>query len=293
VKIANINMKIARQVVLIDGWWIIFGKGWTGEHELAVRFFTGRRKNTETFPVLKGIIGKHPNITMNAKLIISLSCFAAVTLTASLVNADPRGGGGGRGGGHIMSMPARGGATFSRGTSGTSRNWNGGNWNGGNWNGGNWSGRNWSGGNWNRNWNNHHHNNSDVIFIGDFGFPFWGWGWGYPYGYYGGYGYGYPYGYGYGYGYDYYSQPAYGYGYGNQGYGYGNQGYGYGNSQPGYRYGNGNGNGSSVVQLQRRLARAGYYHGAIDGIMGPETRRAIRAYERSYNVRQYGMIDRY
>jgi peptidoglycan hydrolase-like protein with peptidoglycan-binding domain len=35
-----------------------------------------------------------------------------------------------------------------------------------------------------------------------------------------------------------------------------------------------------VAELQSRLASAGYYHGAIDGIMGPATRRAIRAYER-------------
>src|SRR5262249_27963547 len=94
-----------------------------------------------------------------------------------------------------------------------------------------------------------HFNN--VVFIGDFGFPWWwGWGWGpwwgggwgYPYGYYGGYNYG----------------------------GYGS-GYGYGNSS-----------GSRVAELQSRLARAGYYHGAIDGIMGPATRRAIRAYERDH-----------
>jgi peptidoglycan hydrolase-like protein with peptidoglycan-binding domain len=35
-------------------------------------------------------------------------------------------------------------------------------------------------------------------------------------------------------------------------------------------------------ELQRRLARAGYYHGAIDGILGPQTRRAIQAYERDH-----------
>jgi peptidoglycan hydrolase-like protein with peptidoglycan-binding domain len=35
-----------------------------------------------------------------------------------------------------------------------------------------------------------------------------------------------------------------------------------------------------VAELQSRLARAGYYHGSNDGIMGPATRRAIRAYER-------------
>jgi len=90
-----------------------------------------------------------------------------------------------------------------------------------------------------------------FIFIGNFGFPGWwgwgpwwggGWGWGYPYGYYGGYNYG----------------------------GYGS-GYGYGDST-----------GSRVAELQSRLARAGYYHGAIDGIMGPATRRAIRAYERDH-----------
>jgi hypothetical protein len=105
-----------------------------------------------------------------------------------------------------------------------------------------------------------HFNN--VVFIGDFSFPWWwgwgsgpwwggGWGWGYPYGYYG-----YPYGY-------------YGYGYGDYG-GYGS-GYGYGDSS-----------GSRVAELQSRLARAGYYYGSIDGIMGPATRRAIRAYERDH-----------
>jgi hypothetical protein len=93
---------------------------------------------------------------------------------------------------------------------------------------------------------NHFNHFNNVIFIGDFGFPWWwGWGWGpwwgsgwgYPYGYYGGYG----------------------------------SGYGYGDSS-----------GSRVAELQRRLASAGYYHGAIDGILGPATRRAIRAYERDH-----------
>jgi hypothetical protein len=207
---------------------------------------------------------------MNANLILFLSCSAAVTLAASGANADPRRGGGGRGAGHIRSMPARGGATFSRGTSGTFRNWSG----------RNWSGRNWSGGNWSGDWRRHGFSNDQSIFIGGFGFPFYSYPYyGYPYDYYG---YGsYPYGYysPYGYNnYDYSSSPAYGYSYyGDQGYGdqgYGDQGYG----DQGY------GDQSSIAQLQRRLARAGYYHGAIDGIMGPETRRAIRAYERSYGA---------
>jgi hypothetical protein len=93
---------------------------------------------------------------------------------------------------------------------------------------------------------NHFNHFNDVVFIGNFGFPWWwgwgwgpwsGWGWGYPYGYYGGYG----------------------------------SGYGYGDSS-----------GSRVAELQSRLTSAGYYHGAIDGIMGPATRRAIRAYERDH-----------
>src|SRR5713101_1286022 len=213
---------------------------------------------------------------MNAKLILFLSCFAAATLAASGANADPRRGGGDRRGGHIRSMPPRGGATFSRGTSGTFRNW---------------SGRNWSG-----DWRRNRFSNNQSIFIGGFGFPFF---YGYPYsGYYPyDYGYGYDSGYNsygyyspYGYGNNYYSQPAYGYGdqgygSGDQSYGYGNQGYGSGDQ--GYGSGNqgyGSGDRSSIAQLQRRLARAGYYHGAIDGIMGPETRRAVRAYERSYGA---------
>jgi len=214
---------------------------------------------------------------MNTKLVLFLSCFAAVALTASAVNADPRGGGHGR---HFSSM-SRGGQTFTR---------SGATFSGQNWSGRNWSGRNWSGSNWSGDWRHHHRFSSDqFIFLGGFGFPFFG----YPYyGYYP-YDYGYGYGYGYPYGYDYYGGSAYGYGYGygDQGYGYGDQGYGYNDQR--YGYGGRNRGGSSVGQLQRRLARAGYYHGAIDGIMGPETRRAIRAYERSHNEREYGTTDRY
>src|SRR6266536_1479882 len=61
-------------------------------------------------------------------------------------------------------------------------------------------------------------------------------------------------------------------------YGYSDYGYGYGNAR--------------VVEVQRQLARAGYYHGVIDGIMGPQTRRAIRAYERDHNMPAYGVIDK-
>src|SRR6266699_5024185 len=110
---------------------------------------------------------------MNAKLILFLSFFAAVTLTTSAVSANQRGG---HGGGHVNSMPPRGGHTFTRGgstfsggKSGTYRNWNGGNWSGRNWSGRNWSWQGWGGGNW-----RHHHTNNNNILIGSFSFPFWG-----------------------------------------------------------------------------------------------------------------------
>jgi len=139
-----------------------------------------------------------------------------------------------------------------------------------NWNG-TWGW--WNGGRW---W----FPTSNVVFIGGFGFPWWwGWGWGpwswgwsgYPSGFYG-----------YGSQYGYYGD----YGYGNP-YGY-YGGYGYGN--PGYSYGNGYGNAgqyssatrSRVAQLQQRLTRAGYYHGSIDGVLGPQTQQAIRAYEEDH-----------
>jgi hypothetical protein len=85
-----------------------------------------------------------------------------------------------------------------------------------------------------------------------FGYPYYSYGYGYPYG-------GYPSNYNYGL---YYSSPSYG------------------------AYGN----GSVVITVQSRLARAGYYHGVIDGIMGPETSFAISAYERNHGLRVDGTI---
>ncbi len=101
---------------------------------------------------------------------------------------------------------------------------------------------------------------------------------GYPsYSYGPSFGFGYPYSsYGYGYPYDYYGgYPS------NYNYGY------YGYSQPGYTT---YGNGSVVITVQSRLARAGYYHGPIDGVMGPATSYAIRAYERNHGLRVDGVI---
>ncbi|HEV2097161.1 MAG TPA: peptidoglycan-binding domain-containing protein [Chthoniobacterales bacterium] len=47
---------------------------------------------------------------------------------------------------------------------------------------------------------------------------------------------------------------------------------------------------SVIVQVQRRLASAGYYRGAIDGVIGSGTRRAIRSYERSHGLPADGAL---
>jgi hypothetical protein len=107
--------------------------------------------------------------------------------------------------------------------------------------------------------------------------------------------------YGYGYGYPYYSygpsvsfgfgSPYYSYGYYPYDYYYGsyphNYSYGYYYNQPGYST---YANSSVVIAVQTRLARAGYYHGVIDGAMGPRTRYAIQAYERDRDLRVDGTI---
>jgi len=191
-----------------------------------------------------------------------LVCFIVVMLATSMATAGTY---------HGHFTPAQGG--FVRNGTGS---FHGGNWNG-NWNGGNW--------------HHHHHdgNFNNFVFIGSFGFPFLG----YPYGY-GSYPYSYgysPYGYGYGSGYYGYGSGYYGYGSGyGSGYGYGAGYYGNGYSGNGYYpssyyrgYGY-NGNRARVVRLQQQLARAGYYRGPIDGIMGSRTRYALRAYQHDHGT---------
>lgn len=71
--------------------------------------------------------------------------------------------------------------------------------------------------------------------------------------------------YDYGYGYRYYSRPSVSY-----------SSY----SQPG---------AGSDVQIA--LARRGFYHGNIDGIIGPQSRSAIRRYQATYGLPVTGVID--
>jgi hypothetical protein len=94
-----------------------------------------------------------------------------------------------------------------------------------------------------------------------------------------GIGLGYPY-YGYGYGYPYYGSYPYGYG------------YGYYAPQTTVYAASGINDDATVAAVQRRLARAGYYHGSVDGVIGPGTRTAIRAFERNNALPVDGLIDR-
>ncbi len=131
--------------------------------------------------------------------------------------------------------------------------------------------------NWQRNWDRSrdhvwrgHHcrfiNGSWVIF--DFGFDPWWPYWYYPYDYYA-YDYcGYPYGYDPGY-YDSGADQ-------NEEY-YGQNGYG-------------DAADSTVAAAQQRLAREGYYRGQIDGVIGPETRRAVARYQSSRGLRVTGSL---
>jgi hypothetical protein len=117
--------------------------------------------------------------------------------------------------------------------------------------------------NWNRNrdhfWNGHHCrfiNGSWFVF--DFGFYPW-WPYGYPYDYYG---------------YGYYPGDYYPYDYDGGDY--------YGSSDQSA--------GSTVAAAQQQLARRGYYRGEIDGVIGPQTRRAIARYQSSHGLEVTGAL---
>ena len=106
-------------------------------------------------------------------------------------------------------------------------------------------------------------------------YPYSNWSYGisggyYPYSYYGGYPYS-----GYNNYYSYYG-------------GYPYSGYNsYSYYTPTYRY-----NGSMVAAVQQRLGRLGYYHGVVDGVIGPQTRNAIAAFESRNGLIVDGTIDR-
>ena len=51
-------------------------------------------------------------------------------------------------------------------------------------------------------------------------------------------------------------------------------------------------NGSMVTAVQRRLGQLGYYHGVVDGVIGPQTRGAIAAFESRNGLAVDGTISR-
>ncbi len=50
--------------------------------------------------------------------------------------------------------------------------------------------------------------------------------------------------------------------------------------------------GATVREIQRRLASLGYYAGAVDGVVGPMTRAAIRGFQKSEGLATTGAADR-
>jgi hypothetical protein len=102
-------------------------------------------------------------------------------------------------------------------------------------------------------------------FIFDLGFTPW---YGYPYDYYAYDDYYYPYGYDSGY-------------YGGVDANYYDEGAYYSSDQY---------DGSTVAAAQEELARQGYYRGQIDGVFGPETRRALRRYQSDNGLRVTGYL---
>jgi hypothetical protein len=190
---------------------------------------------------------------------------ATIAVTVCILegsNAMAHGHGGAGGGGFGGGGRGFGGAGFSGG--GSRGGFNGGGFRGGfngrgfrgGFNGRDFSGRGFRNGGFRGDRFGHRRFN-DFAFFGDFGDPFFY----YPYPYYGYYPYGdYPYGYGY----ESYDQPVY----------QGSAGY----------------DVSLVEQVQVRLAKAGYYRAAVDGVSGNATRRAIREYERAHSLPVDGQI---
>ena len=102
-----------------------------------------------------------------------------------------------------------------------------------------------------RDWWRHHHNR--VVFYGG-GFWFWNAGWWFP---------------------------AWGYSPYYNNFVYDGPIYGYGELSP----------GDVTAQVQEALAQQGYYYGAIDGVLGPETRDAILRFQADHGLATTAAID--
>jgi len=127
-------------------------------------------------------------------------------------------------------------------------------------------------GNWHRDWDKHDaHFDHGRVFV--FVNGFW---WGlYPWDYYPYYGYGYGY-----YPYDYSGYPYDGGDYSpSETYGY------YNGYAPSGQYSN-----TVVNAVQSKLASLGYYHGAIDGVLGDESQAALARYQQDQDLSVTGTV---
>jgi hypothetical protein len=135
-------------------------------------------------------------------------------------------------------------------------------------------------GNWHRDWDKHHaHFDHGHVFV--FVNGFW---WGlYPWDYYPYYGYGsgyYPYDYSYDYPYDYSVYPYDGADYSSSSpYSY------YNGYAPSGQYSN-----TAISAVQSKLTSLGYYHGAIDGILGDQTEAALARYQQDQDISVTGTV---
>jgi len=133
-------------------------------------------------------------------------------------------------------------------------------------------------GNWHRDWDRHHaHFDHGHVFV--FVGGFW---WGlYPWDYYPYYGYGdYPYNNSYDYPYDYSGYPYAGADYSpSQSYSY------YNGYAPSGQYAN-----EVVSAVQSKLAKLGYYRGAIDGNLGDESEAALARYQQDQELSVTGTV---
>jgi peptidoglycan hydrolase-like protein with peptidoglycan-binding domain len=48
---------------------------------------------------------------------------------------------------------------------------------------------------------------------------------------------------------------------------------------------------SEIQQAQQQLKSQGLYHGAVDGVMGPETQTALMAFQRQHSLPQTSQLD--
>ena len=228
------------------------------------------------------------------KFDVVLGALVALGLCASQIDARAHGGGFSGGGGFGGHGGGFGGHGFSGGGGSRGGNFHGYGFAGGGWgHGGNFHGHGFSGagwgqgsnfhghgfaaGGWGHGGNFHGHNgnfhgNRRFFFGPGFGFyayPWWPWWWDYYY----------PAG------------PYYGY---DGGY-YDGGGYNGGGYDVSYDPQNNSGGYSSQFNstraVQAALAWRGFYNGRIDGVMGPETRSAIEAFQKRQGLTVTGEID--